>query len=167
MIITKSSFGRGFNPLSNPKHKTCWLRHANKKRNKRRYIICTRVKRDLLTSVLTSTCFLRRIHPVVEIFCDPKLWIFVRGVRYKCVPCVDFGYTNPYAVPAGYVHLIPYLSVLILLCIACTADVVFGTASFPQRRRKFTVQKSNYLPGIVQDKSVIISSTCSAYPSLT
>jgi hypothetical protein len=67
MIITKSSFGRGFNPLSNPKHKTFWLRRANKKRIIRRYIICTRVNRALLASVLTSTCFLHMIYPVVEI----------------------------------------------------------------------------------------------------
>jgi hypothetical protein len=53
------------------------------------------------------------------------------GDVIKSVPCVSLGYTNPYAVPAGYVRLIPYLSVLSLLCIACLADVVLGTASFP------------------------------------
>jgi hypothetical protein len=53
------------------------------------------------------------------------------GGAIKSVPCVALGYTSPYAVPAGYVRLIPYLSVLSLLCIACPADVMFGTASFP------------------------------------
>jgi hypothetical protein len=27
------------------------------------------------------------------------------GGAIKSVPCVALGYTNPYAVPAGYVHL--------------------------------------------------------------
>jgi hypothetical protein len=62
------------------------------------------------------------------------------GGAINSVPCVALGYTNPYAVPAGYVLLIPYLSVLSLLYIAGPADVVFGTASFQQRRRHFTVQ---------------------------
>ena len=62
------------------------------------------------------------------------------GGAIKRVPCVALGYTNPYAVPAATCILVPYRSVLILLYIACPADVVFGTASFPQRRRKFTVQ---------------------------
>jgi hypothetical protein len=62
------------------------------------------------------------------------------GGAIRSVPCVALGSTNPYAMPAGYMRIIPYLSVLSLLCIACPADVVFGTASFPQRRRKFTVQ---------------------------
>jgi hypothetical protein len=104
MIITLNSFGRGFSPLSNPKHKTCLLRRANKKRNKRRYIICKRVNRDLLTSVLTSTCILHRTHPVVEIVLDPICGSLYGGA-IKSVPCVALGYTNPYAVPAGYVHL--------------------------------------------------------------
>jgi hypothetical protein len=130
MIKAKSSFGRGSNPLSNPRHKTCWLRRANKKRNKRRYIICTRVNRDLLTSVLTSTCFLHSVNPVVEIVCDPTRWIFVRGGAIKAYLAYPSD-LRPYAVPSVTCIYIPYLSVLILLCIACPADVVFGTASFP------------------------------------
>jgi hypothetical protein len=49
--------------------------------HKTRPIACIRVNRDLLISVLTSTYFLHRINPVVEIVCDPTRWIFVRGVR--------------------------------------------------------------------------------------
>jgi hypothetical protein len=140
MIITLNSFGRGFSPLLNPKHKTCWLRRANKKRNKIRYTICTRVNRDLLTSVLTSTCILHRIHYVVNFFLDPNLWIFVRGCDKKRTlrSPSDILIRTPYRMATCI--SIPYLSILILLRIACPADVVFGTASFPQRRRKFTVQ---------------------------
>jgi hypothetical protein len=105
MIKAKSSFERGFNPLSNPKHKTCWLRRANKKRNKIRCIICTRVNRDLLTSVLTSTCFLHSVIHVVEIVCNPTQLIFVRGVCDK---------ERTLRIPRIFVHT-PYRLLLVSL----------------------------------------------------
>jgi hypothetical protein len=73
MIKRLNSFGRGFSPLSNPKHKILQLHRAREKRKKRRYTLCTRVNRDLLTSVLTSTAILRRFHSVVDMNYDPFL----------------------------------------------------------------------------------------------
>jgi hypothetical protein len=112
MVITLNSFGRGFNPLSNTKHKTCWLRRANKKINKRRYIICTRVNRDILTSVLTSSCGRNCLRSKFVDLCT--------GVAIKSVPCVALGYTNPYATPAGYVHLytLPLHTYFIMHCLS-------------------------------------------------
>jgi hypothetical protein len=67
--------------------------------------------------------------------CGQKFLIQIGGSLYggcdKSVPFVALGYPSPYAVPAATCIFIPYLSVLILLCIACPANVVFGTASFP------------------------------------
>ena len=125
MIIPKHPFGRGFNPLSNPKHKTCWLRRANNKRNKRRYIICTRVNRDLLTSVLTSTA----------LYTGVILWS--KLFKIQLVNLCTGGYDKESI-------FVLYLSVLILLYIACPADVLFGTASFPKRCRTYSVPRLSH-----------------------
>jgi hypothetical protein len=72
MILRLTSFGRGFSPLSNLNIKLSSNR-AREKRKIIRYTICTRVNRDLLTSVVTSTAILHRYHPVVDINYDPFL----------------------------------------------------------------------------------------------
>jgi hypothetical protein len=72
MIFSSNSFGRGFSPLSNLNIKLSSFTVLERK-ERRRYTMCTRVNRDLLTSVVTSTAILHRVHPVVDMNYDPFL----------------------------------------------------------------------------------------------
>jgi hypothetical protein len=46
--------------------------------------MCTRVNRDLLTSVMTSTAILHRFHSVVDMNCDPS-YGYLRYLHYRRV----------------------------------------------------------------------------------
>jgi hypothetical protein len=58
----------------------------------------------------TDLCIDFYMHSTQDSFCGrnclrSKVVDLCTGGAIKSVPCVALGYTNPYAVPAGYVHL--------------------------------------------------------------
>jgi hypothetical protein len=140
MIITLNAFGRGFSPLSNPKHKTCLLRRANKKRKKRRYKRCTRVNRDLLTSVLTcSISILHRFHSVVDISMRSKLWISYGGGdnSIACVALVMYYFRTSHRQDA-HIYPVPLRTNSITIYVSDLCHIRYRV--FPTKTPAFNVQ---------------------------
>jgi hypothetical protein len=73
----------------------------------------------------TDLCIDFYMHSTQDSFCGQnclrsKIMDLRTGGAIKSVPCVALGYTNPYAVPDGYVHLynLPARTYFIMHCLS-------------------------------------------------